>query len=213
MREVSYLKRFGDMFVCLFIFQEVADDLTPFTWAIYNDLSRGHPKSWFSKGVLRCHWDTTVAQCTHAQHGLPVAFDSIWPHLTPCGVEMFPACEEEVDDQGQVASSDVSRLPVVFFVFSNLGKNGMERTLQQVSYDGMIYWEFFLFPVGFSPNFEENRADCSKGFFWPTPLPPNKEVLVFSPKKRHNKTQQDFSKLVTWGTFGLPSRSPGSLTV
>ena len=29
---------------------EIEDDLYEF-WAIYNDLSRGHPKWWFSKGI------------------------------------------------------------------------------------------------------------------------------------------------------------------
>ena len=27
-------------------------EIQPDIWAIYNDLSRGHPKWWFSKGIL-----------------------------------------------------------------------------------------------------------------------------------------------------------------
>ena len=29
----------------------VGTNLEPYIWAIYNDLSRGHPKWWFSKGI------------------------------------------------------------------------------------------------------------------------------------------------------------------
>ena len=52
----------------------------------------------------------------------------------------------------------------------------------------------------FQPNFEKTKL-IVRSFFDPPP-PPHKQVLVFSLKNKYNKTQQDFSKLVTWGTFG-----------
>ena len=67
-----------------------------------------------------------------------------------------------------------------------------------------IHWEFMFFwkfQLVFSTKFRENKADCSK-FFWPTPSPPQGIACVFGEKKGYNKTQQDFSKLITWGTFG-----------
>ena len=137
-----------------------------------------------------------------------ISFDTIWPHLTPCGVKFSPACEEEGDDQGQVASSDVSRLPVVFLRFRTWGKMAWKRTSASIlvfKNDGMInplrVHVFLKVPVGFFNQISRKQSWLFEVFLT-HPLPPTRNCLCFRRKNRYNTTQQDFSKLVTWGTFG-----------
>ena len=63
-------------------------------WAIYNDLSRGHPKWWFSKGIppkMALNWvkDLIIINCPDLLGSFCPLFFLLSGFLDRCGSELF----------------------------------------------------------------------------------------------------------------------------